>query len=244
MSKLILYAAVPADFDLGATQDFACAFDDELRFSNRLGESILIANIAPDMAQGCVAIGRLLRFESGADQTTLVRIEKIRPLINVVPLPDIPQSERRMSELADSVFSEIVAAAVGEGYEEDQFNHQSLSADAFAQQLRRAHDHRCGFSDVATEQGTAFMIQPPKDGGRWHTSNFLFLDPEPGKLFADFAWTVGPRFEIIMDAYAVGPNISDTVNRTGMLALRDMVASWPDRDALTWHRRQFFDRLR
>lgn len=87
------------------------------------------------------------------------------------------------------------------------------------------------------------MIRPLHLGGELHVSNFLFLDPEPGALFERFAWTVGPQFEIIVDTHAVSPDIADTVNRTGMLALNDSVDSWPDREALAWHREQFFARL-
>lgn len=233
-----------ANLDDGATEAFPCAFSDELHFSHRLGEPILIANTAPAMEHGYVAIGRLKRFETDVDGGTRVQIEKIRSLIKVVPLSDMQDMQQRISEIPDIRFGEILAAALGEGYNEDQTAAGAIPVDAFAQQLRQAQNDHCGFSDVATEEGTAFMIRPPEHGGRWHTDNFLFLDPEPGKLFANFAWTVGPQLEIIVDAYAVGPNVSDTVNRTGMLALKETLLSWPDRDALAWHRDRFFDRLR
>ena len=244
MSKLTLFTLLHQAPANGSAQDFLCTFQDELRFSGHLGETILIANVAPNMAQAYVAIGSLQRFWTSETGDNMVRIEEIRSFPSEVALLGNSKIEQRIAEVSQADFERIVAFAIGGNFDDAPFSHDAVSADSFAQQLRRAQDDRCGFSDAATEQGTAFMIQPPEHGGRWHTSNFLFLDPEAGKLFADFAWTVGPRFEIIIDAYATSADISDTVNRTGMLALKDMVSAWPDRDALTWHREQFFARLR
>lgn len=242
MSRLIVFATIEMAPEKGDTESFGCAFSDELRFSSRIGEVVLIADVTPGITQGYIAIGRLRGFTSDVHGSTVVSIEEITPFLAAVEFSEPPQRQGHMSELADDVFERIIGRATGD-MTETQLGAYSIAKDVFSQQLRRANDDRCGFSDVATEQGQAFIIQPPSHGGRWHTSNFLFLDSEPGALFQTFAWTVGPRFEIIVDCHAVGPDISDTVNRTGMLAINDMVANWPDRDALAWHRQKFLARL-
>lgn len=243
MSKLVIFAVLTTQPENGASEHFRCTFPDELRFSSRIGETIIIADITPGMGQGYIAIGQLRGFVSDANGT-LVRVEKISTFPSVVPFYNTAEVEQKISEVADDAFERIIATAVGAGSDEGDFAHNQVSRDAFSAHLRRARSQRCGFSDVATEQGEAFLIQPPEHGGKWHTSNFIFLDQQPGILFVALAWTVGPRFEIIIDSCAAGIDILESVNPTGMLAISDTIAAWPDRDALAWHRERFFDRLR
>ncbi len=221
MPKLVLHAHIVSTPDDGDTQQFPCAFFDELEFSSRLGTPILLANTAPGMEQSYIAVGKIKRFGTGPDGQTLVEVEKIRPFIYRIPMAPVLSGQRSISEISDSDFETIVASAVGAGFGEAVFAHHAATRRAIGQQLRRMQNSHCAFSDVATTDGEAFIIRPPEHGGQWHTTNALFLDKEPGALFTQFAWIVGPQFEIVIDSYAVKPDISDTVNRTGMLALND-----------------------
>ncbi len=242
MSKLIVYVILETELRGGA-KSFPCSFLDELRFSSRIGEAILIASVTPGMEQGYAAVGTLSGFSNDSGGT-LVWIEDISAFPSTVAFVENPQAEHKMSEVADDIFDRTIAIAIGEGSEEAPFAYNQLSRDDFSERLRQAQGQRCGFSDVVAEQGEAFFIRPPALGGRWHTSNFLFLDQQPGILFASFAWTVGPRLELIIDTYAAGAAMSRNANQLGMLAVTDAFAARPDRDALAWHREQFFARLR
>lgn len=242
MSKLIVHVFLDRNLRHGAREAFRCTLQNELNFSRHIGERIVLADITPDMAPSYVAVGTLDGFFDDGSDGTMVRIAEIAPFQKQVELLHRPPQGEGMSELQDEFFERIVTFATG-GFANSAFSHDAVPREAFSQHLRQAQNGMCGFAEVATEHGEAFIIQPLEQGGRWHASNFLFLDPEPAELFATFAWTVGPKFEIIIDSYATGTDIAGTVNRTGMLALSDMTDAWPDRDSLAWHRKAFFERL-
>lgn len=245
VSKLVLATHLKNHLDDNTSCVFASNFLDELRFSHRIGEPILIANVAPPLQLGYVALGKLEGFSSGPGGGIEVRVANVQTLKTAITtLGSIPERDR-ISEIEDHQFDLLTGqkSAVGGAQEMQPLAYLPTLEHPFASQLSRIYRNRCSFSDVQTANGAPFIIRPLDQGGRWHINNFLFLDPEPGNLFARFAWTVGPKFQIIIDADAVSPDISDTVTRNGQLSLAEQHTQWPDRDALAWHLDQFMRRL-
>jgi hypothetical protein len=240
---LMVLAALEDGLVSGSTHSFRCTLLDELRYSSRIGENIVIAEVHPTMERGYSAIGRLKGFATALDGTTSVVIEKIQPFPSLVAFSwDVPQ-DKGMAELDDGTYTRIMEKVLGQA-DEMASSYEHAQVAEVTEQLKKIYRRRCNFSDVTTRWGRAYIIRPLELGGKMHISNFLFLDPEPGELFTAFAWTVGQKFEIIIDEYSVGPELSATCNSTGHLALTELVADWPDREALAWHRQQFFDRRR
>lgn len=245
MSKLILFTSLDRPLFDGGTELFACGTHPTLSLAARLGEQIIVASIPPSTQQGYVALGILDRLSEDAEGKTLVHIASLRLFPETLSFIEEPGADISIAELTENVFEQIIARSLGQNEIDDAPATDNFLTAIYqiTNYLARQYERRCSFSDVPADNGVACVIQPPDSGGQLHVSNFLFLDPEPGVLFQRFAWTVGPQFEIIVDMHAMGPDIADTVNRTGLLALNDAVATWPDREALAWHRQQFFARL-
>ncbi|MBD8067205.1 hypothetical protein IC608_17175 [Devosia sp. PTR5] len=246
MPHLIIFTPSPVSYRDGTTAAFPCTIQDRMLHTRRIGDSVLLVHAKPRSAPVGVGQGKLAGFSPGSGGW-LVHIADIRFFGDDIPLGvELPHGPT-IGEVADDVFDEVLAqATLLRGMDDAAaiFSHEPITAEHFTEQLRRQNDARCSFSDVRTGNGVAIMVRPLDQGGAWHARNFLFLDPEPGRLFENFAWSVGPRFEIIIDAHAVTSDISDTVNRTGMLALADRPERWPDREALAWHFEQFVQRVR
>ena len=205
---------------------------------------IIVADISPNVVGAYVALGTLGAFDAQKNGTCLVRVDTLRPFETDMPLLEDAPVTLGMTEIDDAVFDRIATATLLSADEAGFAYDPAGARDLFSEQLSRQQQRRCSFSDVTTHKGQAVIIRPLDQGGAWQIGNFLFLDPEPGKLFSAFAWTIGPRLELIIDSYAVTPDISDTVNRSGMLAISDKAITTLDREALAWHRDQFFARLR
>lgn len=225
---------------------FSCTFRDELNFSRWIGEPILIANVREGLHRGYFALGKLNGFSNNAAGETIAHISDIRTFPSTIEFAETPVEAGRMAELSDDAYQRIIDSAIGmSGLNESTGDfHTSVPIGVFADQLRRQQRGICSFSGAFTENGTVYPIQPLHQGGRWHASNFLFLDPEPGKLFLAFAWTLGPNLELLLDASAVVAGLAETVPAGGKLALSDAISARPDADAIKWHREQFLARLR
>lgn len=245
MAKLIVFTRLGHDLGDGASRLFPCSSADARRFAHHIGEPVLIADITPSLAGGYIALGILRDFEIRDANGALARIDNIRTFAQDVPFQETPPDLEGISELADDLFERIAILATPAADADEAFSPylSTVPLDAFSTQLARQQGRRCSFSDVKTHSGAATIIRPLGLGGTWHIGNFLFLDPEPGQLFARFAWTIGPKLEILIDAYAMTSDISDTINRTGMLAISDRAIASLDRAAIAWHRQQFFNRL-
>lgn len=245
MSKLIIFTSLERPLFDGGTEIFACRIDPTLSLAARFGEQIIVASIPPSAEQGYLALGVLNRLSENAKGEMLVHVASLRLFPETLPFIEEPGTDTSIAELSENVFDRIIARSLGQNEIDDAPATDNFLAAIYqiTNHLSRQYKRRCSFSDVPTDSGVACIIRPPDSGGQLHVSNFLFLDPEPGVLFQRFAWTVGPQFEIIVDMHAMRPDIADTVNRTGLLALNDAVATWPDREALAWHREQFFARL-
>ncbi|WP_156385975.1 hypothetical protein [Devosia sp. Root685] len=244
MSKLVIFTSLDRPLLNGGSEAFPCGPNTAPDFEARLGAQVIVASILP-AEQGYVALGTLNGLRTDDAGNTLVDIADLRLFPEPVMFVENAPSRDGIHDLSEPLFDQIIARALGHAEIDDAPASDDfvVAIYQFTSQLARQQQKRCSFSDVTTEIGVACVIRPLHKGGALHVSNFLFLDPEPGVLFEHFAWTVGPQFEIIVDMHAVRPDIADTVNRTGMLALRDAIAAWPDREALAWHREQFFARF-
>jgi hypothetical protein len=215
-----------------------------MRFGGHIGEKIVIADISPNIIGGYVALGTLGPFARQNSGACLVRIDNLHPLEADMPFAEERPATIGMAEIEDAVSARITTATMMAADEVSFAYDTAGPLDLFSEHLSRQQQRRCAFSDVTTHRGQAVIIRPLDQGGAWQIGNFQFLDREPGTLFSSFAWTIGPRLELLIDAYAVTSDIADTVNRSGMLAISDKAITSLDRDALAWHREQFFARLR
>jgi hypothetical protein len=245
LPKLILYIESVSDFSQSPAATFGCRVEDEVRFAGYVGAPVIIANTGSTRDQGYVALGMLSGFRSagsGAEAIVTDLLAFPYPLGFLEGFPPEPG----LAVLSYAVFDRIIRLSQGYAAEEAPalFNAFGSLTFEFTRQLEQQRRKRCSFSDVKTYRGVAQPIRPVEHGGSFDISNFLFLDPEPGALFGNFAWTVGPQFQIIVDAQAAGADVASTVNRTGMLALGDDVSRWPDRSALDWHFEEFCRRRR
>lgn len=244
MPKLILYIESVSDFFQSQTATFGCRVEDELLFAGDIGAFVIIANTGSAGDHGYIALGMLSGFRASRSGAEAIVTDLLAFPYPIGFLEGFPP-ESGLAVLSDAAFDRIISFSQGYAAEEaptlfDGFG--SLNFE-FTRQLEQQRRKRCSFSDVKTYRGVAQPIRPVEHGGRFEISNFLFLDGEPGALFGNFAWTVGPQFQIIIDAQALGADVASTVNRTGMLALGDDVGHWPDRSALAWHFEQFMRRF-
>lgn len=243
MSKLLLFTVLDRELLDGGAELFE--LPDLPNLTDRSGDQVIIADTQPSLKQGYIALGILGDLKIGGPGAGSVYVSDIRLFPSPLPFDEQPANSRGIEDLTEERFNRIIADALGEEGLDEKTGASSFSVSAyqFAEQLGRQQNMRCSFADEKTYNGVASVIRPLHLGGKLHVSNFLFLDPEPGALFERFAWTVGPQFEIIVDTHTTSPDVTDTVNRTGMLALSDSIDAWPDREALAWHREQFFARL-
>lgn len=241
MSRLAFIVADDIDLTDQDRIDLACLYGDALKLAGRVGQPILIARREPFGAATYIALANIGDISVSADSRTSLRLEQLHYFPRPVPLVSTPPNTSQLIELATADFEQIAMHASGQ---DDWAENSRPRRDLFTHQLAVQQHETCAFSGVKTTDGMAFIIRPLELGGKWHIENFLFLDPEPGNLFSAFAWTIGPRLEIIIDAFAMGADIAETVNRSGILALNRDTQFAPDQAALAWHREQFFARLR
>lgn len=223
----------------------ACPESSAAALAAHIGGPVLIASNPARGAPYYLASGMIGEVVANAPDGPDLRIEQIKLFPRRVLASAALKMPGHPVELTEQEFERAALQAIGlTGLSEySPFYHAEAPPDEFARQLAQQQGRRCAFSDVPTYTGTAFIIRPLDRGGRWQIGNFLYLDPEPGRLFSAFAWTLGPRLEILIDAYAMGAGSGETVNRAGMLAVSDRTVASLDRNAIAWHRKQFFERL-
>lgn len=242
MSKLILFTEFDGDLTDGASYAFRCTLNDELKFSHRLSEQIILARISASHASGYEALAKLHHFSSDAAGNSFAHVESVRPFIDTIVFRDTPPEQPQIYEIHNDLYDEIISRVIGPKDAEEAFagNFVAAPLDRIFAQVERTQKSYCSFSNIVTANGVATFIRPPEHGGALHVSNLLFLDGEASELFKFFSWTVGPSDQIVIDVYSVTPDFAVTVNKTGKLALRSLVQL--DQDALAWHRQQFISK--
>lgn len=86
-------------------------------------------------------------------------------------------------------------------------------------------------------------IKPRKAGGELHAANILPLVDAAWRAFLNLDLTIGPNYEIIVDASRIDPELAEQLNPSGRLIVPDEPLRQPDAQSLAWHRAQFFARL-
>ena len=246
MSRLVFNVGLMARVTGAGPIELPCRFEDELRHSGRIGQTILlIGQLAQGTRAEYFATATLAGFVTTGTGVTLAQLTQIQHLPQPAAAPDMPDvfgeiDAIDLQQLIDTTPAVRSAHEAGPGF---------APLDVYAaigHQLAERQNHVCSFSGVRVSDGmgAATPIRPRPDGGAIHVRNCLFLHDEPAILFSRLAWTVGPDFEIIADSWAMGAEILGTLNPTGKLALSDDPAWWPDHEALAWHRAQFYQRLK
>lgn len=246
LSKLVLFTELRGELRDRSSEFFPCTLQDEISFSRRIGELVLVANTSSLFTHGYCAQGILKEFRNDPTGNTTACLARLRSFPSAIALIEQPPATARMAELSDQQYSRIISAVLYPGEVSDLSGEDtfSVSIKDFSEQLRRQQAGRCSFSGIPTQDGAAYIIRPVQQGGIWHASNFLFLDREPGEQFAAFGWTLGPALEILLNASAIIPGLAETVPQGGKLALGAAISATPDEDAVAWHRAQFLARLR
>lgn len=243
MSRLVFNVGLMARVAGAGPIELPCRFEDELRHSGRIGQTIvLIGQLAQGTRAEYFATATLAGFVTTATGVTLAQLTQIQHLPQPAVTPDMPEI---IGEIDAIHLPQLATAADGLDEAGPGFAPLDVYA-AIGQQLAERQNHVCSFSGVRISdgRGAATPIRPRPDGGAIHVRNCLFLHDEPAILFSRLAWTVGPDFEIIADSWAMGAEILGTLNPTGKLVLGDDPAWWPDHEALAWHRAQFYQRLK
>lgn len=246
MAKLLVnIGLMPAQLTMGP-MEVACSPEDELRFSDYLGDRVALGYYIIDNGPLYqFATATLDRFTT-QDNLTVAAFSRLTYLSTDIEHP-VFASAAVFSVLPDTFDTIPIYDTPVEGADEAQTAFEPL--DIYGQigrQVRTAAQNFCAFSGVTVLPGeaSATLIRPIDDGGRVHARNFIFLHEEPARLFNRFAWTVGPDMEIIADAWATGTDVLSTINPEGKLLIGTDHRHWPDERALAWHRQKFLDRLR
>jgi hypothetical protein len=248
VAKLVVNIGVlPANFGENPVR-FACSAEDAVRFASFVGQEVLVAiALAEGQPLTIAATAQLAKF-SPAETPPTATLNNLRLLTSEFSLPYVREAAQFFFlEDADFNFFQTDSGVLRNHLEEARSPFLALDIYAeIARQVRRQNNSICGFSGVPVEaeEGLAMPIVPLESGGRAHARNFIFLHDEPAHLFNQFAWTIGPDLEIIMDCRAIGTDVLSTINLSGKLVVSRNQDAWPDEQALAWHRQRFFERLR
>lgn len=250
VTKLVVNIGAMPRLQTGRETIIQCRLPEQLQRDELVGSEVLLAS-APsgDAVQEYFARGVLRTIDDGADGVSTIQIVQIQHFPSAIEAAFGDGGDLAV-EIADDAFDGIVSDAhilpPGLG----EFTQGFLdAADVYAQinrQLAETERGICCFSGVRVQpgEGNATTIMPTQAGGQMHVSNFLFLHDEPAALFTQFAWTVGPEFEIIADSWRVGNEVLSTLSPSGKIVVGAQRGTRPDDAALAWHREQFFQRLR
>jgi hypothetical protein len=246
MSTLVICTVLDPDDLRGAELSLACALSDELRYSSRIGGDILVAQTGAGATPAYVALGKLAGFSSDRTGATTAIITNLAPIPAPIPLRQGPAGPTAMFEIADETYQKILAQiAYPMDVEEGAAAFDMTLVDSqFLRQLRREQEDICSFSGVRSGNLEAVIIRPLEQGGTWHISSFILLEEAAGAEFRKFNWSIGPQFQLLINAHAVGQDGMETASPTGMLVMPPWMIERLDCAALDWHRAQFFDRLR
>jgi len=236
----------PEDIALGdeSVAELPCSYRDALKLAQQIKDPILIAQRGPFGTASYIALANIEQVPV-VDNSASLRLGEIYHFFRPVPVASELPDTTQLINLAIHDFEWIIRQASGANSWEESPTPSTIAVprELFTQQLSAQQREICAFSGTRTSDGMAFIIRPLDQGGAWHIDNFLFLDVEPGELFAAFAWTIGPQLQIIIDTHAVTRGMTEAFNQTGMLAISDKAITTLDRTALAWHRERFFARL-
>lgn len=243
MSKLAIYTEV-AEFSAPNTElDVPCALDQHRQFAERLGEAVLLAHVDQSSTAIYLALGQLAGFYVDDFGIGYARLNQINALPNSALAFSSSETGKPIVEIPDKDFEAVIRDAGAELDETAVSFHRAGDSGIFMDQLGRQTHYLCAFSGIYTGSPMATIIRPIEQGGRYHITNFLYLDREVSDSFTNFQWTVGADMEIIVNTHALAGELLEILIAGGQLAVNKGSLASPDPEALTWHRAAFFARI-
>lgn len=243
MSKLAIYTEVAEFSAPNAAFDVPCALDQHRQFEECLGEAVLIAHVDQSGTARYIALGQLAGFYIDDSGVGYARLDQINALPNSALAFSSSETGKPIVEIQDKDFAAVIRGAGVEIDETAALFHQAADAGILMDQLGRQTDYRCAFSGVYTGSAMATIIKPIDKGGRYHISNFLYLDREVSDSFTNFHWTAGADMEIIVNTHLIAGELLEILVPGGQLAVNKGRLASPDPEALAWHRAEFFARI-
>ncbi|QQR39515.1 hypothetical protein [Devosia rhizoryzae] len=117
MSKLAIFIHQDRILPEGETVSLPSTFRDELNFSSRIGDPILVANIGAPLHQGFIALGMLQGFTSEGHET-LALIGSIRNFPQVATFRQDNPAGAGMFEVSDATFTDVIGMVTGSEFDE------------------------------------------------------------------------------------------------------------------------------
>ncbi|NGP19399.1 hypothetical protein [Devosia aurantiaca] len=117
MSKLAIFILQNGILNDGTNERFACTFRDELSFSSRIGEPLLIANIGSTQDQGFIALGELDGFATENDGTVAM-VSSIQNFPSVAAFRQEIPATPGMFEVSDATYKDVIGMVVGSDFDE------------------------------------------------------------------------------------------------------------------------------
>lgn len=219
----------------------------------RLGETALVYLHVRGAVLEFVGHGRILGAGLGAGGERRVTLDPFTGFS--VPVTGDAEREvpgaRRMLEVSDSRFDEVMAQAVASrfiGAAEAAVGFASTPTEAtytaIRDQVLRAWRHRCAFTGQSDADGPLGIvaIRPRDNGGPLHVANYLPMVPDLERAWRLGHFSVGEDYRILGDLYRLAPEDQDRMVPLFKMLLPGDAKRYPDSDLLAWHRLNVFGR--
>jgi hypothetical protein len=218
-----------------------------------LGDTVLVYLHVNGVVLDYVGQGRVVNVGlSGAGRVVI--IDPYRPFAAPVSGEterDMPGA-RRMLELADERFDEILTLAQVAGPVEAQevaasFTSKPTEATytAIRDQVLRVWRYRCTFTgaaDAPNSRLSIVAIRPRDQGGPLHVGNYLPMIAGLERAWRSGHFSVGDDHRILGDLYRLAPEDQDSMVALFKMLLPDAPKDYPDPQLLAWHRLNVFGR--
>jgi hypothetical protein len=219
----------------------------------RLGETVLVYLHVNGVVLDFVGHGRVASAGLGAGDRVVV-LNPYMPF--AVPVSgaaerDVPGA-RRMIELADDRFDEIVAlSTVAKQAQADEAVAAFASKPtaetykAIRAQVLRAWRYRCAFTGADDEDSAPLSIvaiRPRDQGGPLHVGNYLPMVADLERIWRSGQFGVGEDHRILGDLYRLAPEDQNSMVALFKMLLPDDPKDYPDPELLAWHRLNVFGR--
>ena len=217
----------------------------------RLGEMLLVYLHVNGVVLDFVGHGRVASAGLGAGDRVVV-LDPYMPF--TVPVSgdaegDVPGA-RRMIELADDRFDEIVArskaakqAEADEAVAAFASKPTEETYKAIRDQVLRAWRYRCAFTGADDKDGAPLSIvavKPRDQGGPLHVGNYLPMVADLERIWRAGHFSVGEDHRILGDLYRLAPEDQDSMVALFKMLLPDDPKDYPDPELLAWHRLNVF----
>jgi hypothetical protein len=222
-------AGNPLEMALAPHKLFAAHHDQRVLIAHPVLNTVLAAGLGRMMAD--------------ADAPCLIDIE---PFAQPVRIEDAVADEpfEISAERFDALMTRGLATTAGLAEAAVGFTTSQAELTWLIERVRARSGGACELTGIADKSVSIGVIQPVPLGGARHPSNMLALTEPLWPLFSQFALSLGPAGEILVDLSLVPPDIRVVLNPNGRLRWNGDAAERPREKFLAWHRDQFWARLR